>query len=431
MKNTLLVVLSTLSLSVSAQDFWEKHNKDFGIKTNDHGFCYENEKGELQGTNIHKKVTLASVSKMVTTFWAVKDLSLNYQYETKFLVKGDRLHIEGGLDPVFSDRKLFFLVSQLQNLDLTDIKEITFDKNLRIFTKAEDYSGSVVLVSPERTATNLFDFWHTPDWNKLKDAYRAFIKETPKSVREQLNLIEDLNDLKVKIGKVSYIESAPFKNGDEGVTQYIHRSPDIEKYLKYQNILSNNYFADQIFDRLGGEVEFEKFISGWLSEKLPHYDQIRKGFKENEPSLKMYTGSGLDSVRDGKRVDNFSSCAVIVELMKDMDKEISQVERSIQNSVAVPGVDLGTFRARLNSPRIARTMVAKTGTLMHTSSLTGILSTAKGKIPFGIFHQLTGAKGNAKIVQDRVVDELFNLHSGAVKFDYQPEFFFPAFEEMK
>jgi len=76
-------------------------------------------------------------------------------------------------------------------------------------------------------------------------------------------------------------------------------------------------------------------------------------------------------------------------------------------------------------------MVAKTGTLMHTSSLTGILSTVKGKVTFGIFHQMTGAKGNAKIVQDKVVDKLFELNDGSVKFNYTPEFFFPAYEELR
>lgn len=432
-----LVVLASACLGISlsfganASDFWEKHNKDFGIKTADHGFCYQDEKGEFKGTNVHKKVTLASVSKMVTTFWAVKELSLDYHYETKFLVKGKKLHIEGSLDPVFSDRKLFFIVSQLQNLGLTDLEEITFDKNLRVFTKAEDYAGTVVEVTPARTAANLFDFWHTPDWNKLKDAYKAFIAETPKSIRAKLNLIEDLNDLKVKVGKVSFVETAPFDATDAEVTTYIHRSPEIEKYLKFLNILSNNYIADQVFDRLGGEVEFEKFFATWMDENLPDYNNTRVGFKDGEPSLKMFTGSGLDSTRDGKRVDNYSSCAVIVKMMMDMDKTITEIDRKIQNTVAVPGVDLGTFRARLNSPRIARTLVAKTGTLMHTSSLTGIISTVKGKIPFGIFHQLTGAKGNAKIVQDRVVDELITLFGGAKKFDYTPEFFFPAYEEIK
>jgi len=40
-------------------------------------------------------------------------------------------------------------------------------------------------------------------------------------------------------------------------------------------------------------------------------------------------------------------------------------------------------------------------------------------------------KGNAKIVQDKVVDKLFELNDGSVKFDYKPEFFFPAYEELR
>jgi len=431
MKRIIFAITLLSASSLFAQDFWEKYNRDFSINPKDHALCYQVGDGPIQGSNVDRKVTLASVSKMVTTYWALNQKGYDYQYETKFLVKGKKLHITGSLDPVFSSRKLFYLVSQFNKLGIHELEEITFDENFRVFTKAEQYAGTTINVTPVRTAANLKDFLHTPDWNLLKAAYKDFIATTPNSVIETLGLVRDLKDLDLKVGKVSFVETAPFSESDSEVQTYTHRSPEIEKYLKYQNIVSNNYFADQIFNKLGGEVAFDQFFDQWMKDNLPDYKEQRVGFSDSDPSLKMYTGSGLDSVRDGKRVDNYSSCSVIMTIMKKMDQQLIELEREIQKSVAVPGVDQGTFRARLNSPRIARTMIAKTGTLMHTSSLTGILSTVKGKVAFGIFHQMTGAKGNAKIVQDKVVDKLFELNDGSVKFDYKPEFFFPAYEELR
>ena len=75
---------------------------------------------------------------------------------------------------------------------------------------------------------------------------------------------------------------------------------------------------------------------------------------------------------------------------------------------------------------MSKTFIAKTGTLFHTSALAGKLFGSNSPVTFGIFHQLTGWKGNAKMVQNKTVETLFETYAPKEKFEYNPTYFFPA-----
>ena len=175
----LLLGLSTTTAAQTTDSVvkkWNQLNKDYSIDTSKQAFCYRDQ-GVLKGRNEHTKVTIASVSKLITSLWAVESLGPDYKYPTKFFLSGKKLHIEGSLDPVFSKRKLFFLLAQLNTLGVTELEEITFDDGLRVYSKAEQYIGDVLNVTPARTAANLKDFWNTDGWVKLVPAYNEFVKK--------------------------------------------------------------------------------------------------------------------------------------------------------------------------------------------------------------------------------------------------------------
>lgn len=414
------LILMSLSTTVNAnlEKKWVALNKDFSIDSSKQSFCLQKASGEIIGKNIDLSVTIASVSKLLTSLWAIDALGPDYEYDTKFYMSGKRLHISGSLDPVFSKRKLFFLVNQLNNLGINELEEITFDEGVKVFTKAERYVGYVLQVTPARTAANLKDFLHTPGWNNLKAAYKEFVDSTPQKLMDGLQMVDDLEKLNLKVGRVRQVKENPL--GSEG---FIHLSPAITVYLKFMNIASNNYIADQVFEKLGGEKGFDKYFEELLPKLILPNDN------DNQPIVKMYTGSGLDSKRKGARVDNTASCRAVTEMIKRLDQILIDAGNEIQKVVAVPGVDGGTFSSRLRSPRLSKTLVAKTGTLFHTSALAGKVNASTGPAYFGIFHQLTGWKGNAKAVQNKMVDEMVTELNGQ-KFDYQPRYFFPADRNM-
>lgn len=430
----LRILASAFSLALFANNAamaannFEKIMASYDLTPKYHGLCTLDESGKIGGLNAHRKVRLASVTKLLTTLWAVEKLGPDYQYDTKFFEKDGNIHIAGDLDPIFSSRKLFFLVSQFNNMGITEINQLTFDKNLRVFTGAEGYTGSIINVTNAQTARNLKDFFNTAQWEKLKIAYESFVKNTPQSIKDALQIRDSLDDINLKVHNVSFVEENPFKNDPSAVKEMSHLSPEIQRYLKLMNIQSNNFIADQVFDKLGGEAGFEKFVAPIIKQELPNYNSKRVEFDKGEPSIKIYTGSGLNATRSGARVDNYATCAIVVKLIQKLDHKLVELDRKIQNIVAVPGVDGGTFRNRLNTPRISQSMVAKTGTLFHTSALAGKVSTKEGDIYFGVFHQLQGWKGNAKMAQNEIVTEIIDSHGGPKKFSYKSQYFFPAFE---
>jgi serine-type D-Ala-D-Ala carboxypeptidase/endopeptidase (penicillin-binding protein 4) len=419
-----ILLFSTFSLTPLQASYWGKLLKDYKMVAKNHSYCYINDKDEIVGENKNMKVRLASVSKLITSLWAIEKLGAAYEYPTKFYFNGKKLHIVGSLDPVYSIRKLFFLVNQLNNIGIKQLDEVTFDKQTRFNSKAEKYEGTYIEIPQTQTAKHIRDYFHTPGWNKLKTAYKQFIKDTPKSLLKELQITEKFENLSLKVKKV-YPQQKNNLGGLEDTEGYIHLSPTIDVYLKYMNIVSNNYVADQIYRKLGGEKEFDKYINKTISEIFPTFSQERKGYKTNEPSMKFYTGSGLNTKRKGKRVDNYGSCSLIVRLIQRLNSKITEANKTIQKFVAVPGVDRGSFRNRLRSSRFAKTLVAKTGSLMHTSALAGKINTKKGDIYFGVFHQLRGWKGSAKTVQNKMMENIWEKYTGK-KFKYKAKFFFPA-----
>jgi D-alanyl-D-alanine carboxypeptidase/D-alanyl-D-alanine-endopeptidase (penicillin-binding protein 4) len=427
MKLSKKIIALMFCLSTSAQtplEYWTQLKKDFSLNSSKekHSMCYTDAKGELVGSNTYTKVRLASTSKLITTMWAIDKLGADYQYQTKFYFNGKHLHIQGSLDPVFSKRKLFFLLNQFNNLGIHEIDKITFDDNFRVYTKAERYTGFILNVTHARTAANFKDFLNTPTWNRLKTAYKEFINTTPKRILDDLQIERNLEELDLKIGTVSHTSEDIDLSEAQG---YVHLSPAISVYMKYMNVVSNNFFADQIFEKLGGEKEFDTYLTDIVEEIFQGQEIEFDGYKKGEKLMKMYTGSGLNTNRNGRRVDNYSNCALMVRLIERLENKIEEANKSFKKIAAVVGVDAGTFRKRLRSPRLAKSIIAKTGTLYHTTAIAGSINTAENKRYFGVFQQLTGWKGGARQSQDKMIAKLWETVEGEA-FDYKPEFFFPA-----
>ena len=423
--------------TVKADTGWEAILENYNLSPEHHSFCYTDEQGEVKGSNPHMKVRLASVSKLVTTYWAVEKLTPEYKYESQFYLKDKHLHIVGDKDPIFSKRKLFFLLSQLNNLGITELDKITFDENLKVFTNAEGYIGDSLTVTKSRTAANLKDFFHTPDWNRIKVAYNTFIKETPTEILSNLEIRESIEDLNLTVKEVRFLKENPFKD-DENAKKSIHLSPKIVKYLKAMNIKSNNYVADEVFNKLGGEVEFDKFIGEKIETWFPNNDVDRKKFDKDSKTIKIFSGSGLPTYKSGVRNDNYATCAIIVKIIENLNGVMTDYQKSLEHIVAVAGSDIdtagptkSTIRNRFLSPKLKNVIMAKTGTLFHTSALAGKVSTKKGEHYFGVFHQMRAWKGHAKAAQDEVVQKLIADYGGGEKVEYNSEFFFPAYEVMR
>ncbi|MBC7427393.1 MAG: D-alanyl-D-alanine carboxypeptidase [Bacteriovorax sp.] len=368
-------------------------------------YCYTDENGKLQGTNVDTKIRLASVSKLLTTLWAIDQKGPSYRYETKLFIKGSNLHIQGSFDPFMSNEKMLYLVSQLNTLGYKHFDKITYDKNIQIFPNAQVHTDPYPLITRDSNGKNLTTYFNTASWSKIFKTEYDRLASLAKKDRY-------LKSVDMSVDKVEFADKNPLLADVTAIPEDVKvltlSSPQMYKYLKETNVQSNNYSAHTIFLDLGGEAKFAQY----LADK----------FSLTTDKVKMYNGNGLPTNIAGVRKDNYATCAIMTELISSLKESIEKQGMEIEDAVAVPGSDAGTFANRLNSSDLKNSFVAKTGTLMHTSTLAGAMNTTKGFSFFGVFNMTTDIVG-AKKVQNAMVASVMEEMGGPKTFGYQVEGF--------
>ncbi|MBK25192.1 MAG: hypothetical protein CME70_14455 [Halobacteriovorax sp.] len=404
-----LVILS-ISTQAMAGPMFRRLVRDYNIgKYEDQSFCYFNGAGELKGNNPQTKIRLASVTKLYTTYWALSTLGPNHQYETRFYIKDDQMHIVGANDPIFDDKKVFYLLSQFNEKGLKKLKKITFDKNLMVFPNKKNASENNSHTTKDYIRF-LKTYFNTKTWSdSYYDEYLRLRRLAPQN-HDEVELIEKP---KFEAKKIELSENAPFDLDASDVTVYSIKSAPLYKYLKFLNIVSNNYIPEKIFDQLSKDENFNEFFERAL------------GFPAEK--IQLYTGSGLMTYDENDmRFDNFSTCEITITMIRELKKLIEANGLYIHDVVGVPGSDGGTFRRRRFSiPELTNAFVAKTGTLYHTVALSGMLATKIGLRYFGIFNQ-TEEIWSARKLQDEIIIQLFKDFQGPVKFPYRKQGFWPV-----
>ncbi|MFG1486864.1 D-alanyl-D-alanine carboxypeptidase [Halobacteriovorax sp. RZ-1] len=420
---SLLTIFITLSLAHATnhqaiEAKWLSLSKEFNLDPNKHGFCYIYQ-GQVYGKNAHLKGRLASTSKPITSLMAIETLGPNFQYETRVYSNGDSIHLEGSNDGMFSEEKIFYLIAALNANGITKLNTISFDDNTPIFAIAlRPYmSMSEAWYSKEYNIEQLQEYFNLSRNKKIQIRLKEFLQKTGEDRLKELGLPLKASAYQMKVNKVVFAESNPLK---EIKSTYLIKSPGLLTYLKFQNSVSHNWLSDITYKSYGAQKYSSWFLQNLVEEKLGNdYYQKRIGFSENEANIKLYTGSGLDSKIDGKRVDNYATCAIVLSSYIALENSLHQTGNSIEHILPIAGVDIGTLSKRLNSQRNLGSIFAKTGTLMNTKSLAGKISTQQGPVFFGHFHHVFKANGrnqyNAKIVQDLMTEFMIEEFGGAKK----------------
>ncbi len=406
-----LILISSLFFALShASDKtdldWQKQLNRHNLAISDQSYCYTDETNKVAGSNIDMRIRLASVSKLITTLWAVEELGVHHKFKTKLFIKDNDLHIEGTFDPFLGNEKMFFLISQLNDLGYKQFNNITFDKNVIINPNAQLASDEYPEMSAQKITGYLSNYFNTAKWSKdLKNEYDVIARS---SNAGRIN-----TQVSFSAKSISYSPTNPFEN-DPNARMLTLSSPDLFKYLKEMNIRSNNYVAETIFRKLGSTNSFQQFL------------ETKYGITSDQ--VFFFTGSGLPATLNGLRKDNYATCSIILSLIAKLKTSVENQLLELENIVAVPGSDGGTFRNRTFPADFKNSFVAKTGTLMHTSTLAGAMNTQNGFSFFGIFNQTTDIAG-AKAVQNSMVSSIMLDMGGPKSFDYKVEDFYTYNEE--
>lgn len=382
-------------------------------KTNLNSICYRLDQqgsNKYEGHHADELFEIASVSKVVTSYWAIRYLSPYYKFSTRIHITPVAphlfdVHLQGGRDPFWGRELTHFLFSQLNKKGVNEIRNLTFDENLIFHWSAtSDYIETL-----------------NPSVIEIAKALRIHLinltKEYPRTRAEAAAAGLFLpRTLSVKAQSVAYLPQSEFRVDGDTAT-YILNSVPLYRYLKEMNSVSNNHVADHLFNYLGGNEKFEDFI--------------RQDLSMDSRDIQFINGSGnsvKETNEDGKLVKHYNkaSCNTILKVLLNLHGVLKKkFGMDLENVMAVAGADEGTLKPRYDS--IRNSLVAKTGTVDPAVTLAGVISTAQGKVYFGIFMGTESAAdwNNAREDVRRKVWELISLFGGRKSISYRARRFMP------
>lgn len=361
----------------------------------------------------NEKFPLASISKVVTSLWAIEKLGANYRFPTKLHVNkvgSDTydVHIEGSRDPIFGRNASYFLISELnrQNISIKKIENLTFDENFLLDWLSEEsprVAGSTPYFETLQEQTEAVRNSLLADFSTAikKDMYAALRAKAAK-IGVQMESAPTIS--------VRRVEFKPKKSFTKttATTTLVYQSAPLHAILKRMNNQSNNYIADHLYWNLGGTTEFNKYVKTSLSL--------------NSNEIEFYLGSGNNAsyiLDPNRNIYNEATCETMIKVLYRMDKILEKTGYSLSQVMAVAGVD-GSSTVAGYGGNFAGTTVAKTGSVNKAKTLAGTVSTKNGVIYFAVLmHTDSRADwGAASATIKSKVNDLIVKNGGGKKINY-------------
>ncbi len=342
----------------------------------------------VEGVDVDKLMPIASVSKVVTTWWAINELGLDYRFPTIFNVTPVApglvdVHISGSRDPYFGLESLQFAMIELNKKGISSIRNLTFDEDFKFFRNvtssavAEDSHYSLTSPSPETVTAQLRKGSLTAEWAT------SFAEMRSKG-------IADLQKPHLKIANISYVPRHDYR-ALPTTHRYVMHSAKLEALVKEMNRNSNNHAANQIFEHLGGAPAFKRFA----------FEQLGLAHAE----ISFVNGSGSPQAPDDTY--NQASCSTLLQIIKDMRTTLKEQKKDLPNVMAVIGVDLTSTTSRIyHNANTNKAVVAKTGTVSPDITLAGLLSTNRGNFYFMYNMATKGTKADWRKARAKILSLL-------------------------
>ena len=404
MKKTLLLSLLITSsvwsqsedLTLEFKSLVARHNLG---KATDQAYCYQ-EAGSVEGYQPDKLQRIASVTKLFTTLLASETLDLNQKFLTRIYIGKDSLHIEGTRDPYFEEDKFLLLLKSLNNLGYTSFKRISFNEDFHFYDLA---LGTYEKITPEKTRARLNYYLSGKNPNGIRTTWNGVVKF---AAEEGIDIEGGVPS--VKVPSIIISNTNPLK--DENPVLYIHESKPFHGILKSMNVMSKNYVAENVY---------------LMSSKIKSFSTLMQEKGIAASTFRIYNGSGLPIESPNSRLDNLATCRIVLKIIEELSLSIGKHNLVLSDIMAVNGgKDLGSFRERFKEqPETHESVLSKTGTLKHTSSLAGVILIGK-ELPFAILNQTTNVS-EARKMQDKFVSRMFHFLGEPTPLDYSKISIFP------
>lgn len=391
---------------------------------------------KLNGLNHQdKKFPLASVSKLATTYWALKVLGPQFRYQTIIHIynrSGNKaeIHIEGGKDPFFGRETSYFLVSELNKMGITQVENLTFDENFKIFWGVRSYDLHIqgrrteyYYETNEGTRNNIIEVMHD---NPINAKYYALTRDKAKSWFG----VKMLQKVQFHAKHVQFKSRQDFNNSAANTDAFILKSAPLYRYLKEMNLVSHNYVADMIYAGISNEILGDRSFNAIRYQASVDFEKfLHHDLGLTSKDIDFVNGSGNSEFLEGTKVYNKGSCESIIKIIIAMKDLLNQNDLTLKDVMAVSGSDASTLGKRYAG--FPNAVVAKTGTVNPAIALAGVINTGKGLIYFAYLMKTDGP-GDYNRARNMIaanIKALFKKNSGIEKLDYTPRRFLPFDEK--
>lgn len=364
--------------------------------------------------NKDDKFPLASISKVVTSLWAVEKLGPNYRYTTKLHVTkvGNNaydVHIEGSRDPIFGRSAGYFLISELNraNVDVKNIENLTFDENFLIEWGVEEHEAIVGRTTYYRTiedqAKDVRD-------SLLSNFASAIDSVKYKEVKDKAAALKPVVSMNAKpsisVRRVEFKPKSAFQKS-AATTTLLYRSAPLHTILKNMNNKSNNHIADVLYWNLGGTSEFNKFVKTAMS------------LDSQSIEFNLGSGNNADYIYGGTEVYNKATCEAMIKVLFRLNDVLQKNGKNLSDVMAVATTDTGSS-LRNYGGAMAQSTIAKTGTVNRAKTLAGTVSTKNGTIYFVVLMHMNSL-GESSNATGQIKDKMYDLiakNGGSKKIQY-------------
>lgn len=380
--------------------------------------CFSNASNPalVEGVRTQDRMPIASVSKLLTSHWIVKEKGTDYRFRTVVYLSPASndsydLHFQGSRDPYFGAEKIHYMISELNKRGIKKIRNMTFDENFKYFWFADD---------PESSRSIAVGFYVNSDPSKEKvlSQLKAYSKLTAgyaetleKAKKLKLEMVENPE---FTVENIQFLSKNEFSQVS-GSQIFSIASRDLKTILKEMNRNSNNHAANQIFEHLGSAKAYSQFIKNSL------------GLTSKEILMLNGSGDRVDTAQGARY--NEASCEATLKIIIDLHEELKKNKSLFGQIATIIGTNSGSATNLYSNQSTNHSVVAKTGTVNPSVTLGGVASTQKGLVYFMFIVDPKGSFSTARqTIRTQLID-LIEKNGGPKPVNGQSFNFFTADSE--
>lgn len=374
---------------------------------------YDFTTNEITGTNIDAMSPIASISKLVTSHWALSSYGSFHQFKDQIFIQEVSsgifdVHIKGSFNPYFNNDSLNWLVVQLNNRQIFQVRNLTFDENFIYMHDLDLFAASDAIdfrLRRSQTAGAL-----RTSLSQLEKTYPRTQAKFKKRTGEKLPQKIALSVKSIKQAQTEMSSTADFT---------LFSSPLVD-LLAQMNKTSNNHVADFIFEGLGGAKEFSSFV--------------KENMNLTENEIRFINGSGgpfLDK-DSKKKFYNYSNCRTVIKVILDIQQKLNSDSLNLWDAMTAVDPeaskndrDLNPVNDYYSSAITAYSLVGKTGTVSPMIGFAGLVSTLNTRFLIAEFVKTKGSTewniARAQILKG--LENLITLNGGPKELELNNKIF--------